>query len=274
MRFVLLHESLTSEYAEKARRRSVAAHNDSARLPGRQLRLASPCRADLSEPRQGLGDTPRTPRGPCELAWHDMHMATYRETIRTLQPIIAPVFDALQTGLTEAANEHARRRIARQDDPHYYAHLARRVALEELRGQGLQALDEDTGRPLQPLSGLLIPYRGVAARILRLQRNRKGVVEFPIPGNSKKRQEFWRQEPTLPGITETDNILILWEDDRGRLIDPLRIVRPLGGDNRRDSLIMNWHGLLSRQMATMRADDIDLLRPEAEFPDFGTGTAG
>lgn len=87
--------------------------------------------------------------------WHLMRMATYGETVAQLRPVIIPVFEALDTGLRAAADDHARKLIQRADDPHYYAHTVRRVAIEELKSLGLRA-EKDSGRPIFAMSGLLL----------------------------------------------------------------------------------------------------------------------
>jgi hypothetical protein len=53
------------------------------------------------------------------------------------------------------------------------------------------------------------------------------------------------------------------------LVEPLTMARPVGGDHRRHSLQLSWEGPLSSQMATLRAADLDELRPAAEYPMLG-----
>ena len=68
---------------------------------------------------------------------------------------------------------------------------------------------------------------------------------------------------------DTDNLLLLWRDNQGVLVEPLTLVRPVGGDHRRDSLTLSWRGKLSREMADMRAADLDGLRPDADWGRLG-----
>ncbi|MGY0060250.1 hypothetical protein ACWY4P_27515 [Streptomyces sp. LZ34] len=197
-------------------------------------------------------------------------MATYAESVRQLQPVIPPVFSALEEGLKAANQHHTTNSLVRTDDPWHYAHTARRVALEHLRSKGLQA-ETDEGRPLYPMSGLLLFYRSMAVRILRpIEDDQTGGIAIPPPGPSRKRQAFWRQDAdsAIPGL-ETDNLLLLWRDDAGKLVDPMTLVRPTGGDHRRNSVRFDWVGKLSRSMATLRAADLDELEPDQQYRQLG-----
>ena len=195
-------------------------------------------------------------------------MATYAASVAALQPIVVPVFDALQAGLDAATEHHAHAGFARHRDPWYFAHTVRRVAAERLRNLGVLAEAEDADRPYLALSGLLIFHRDRAVRVLRSQETRTGEIEVPVPGRSAARQRFWHQEPALDGM-DTDNLLLLWRDDDGVLVEPLTLVRPVGGDHRRDSLALSWRGTLSREMAAMRAADLDELQPDAAWGRLG-----
>ncbi|MGP4048358.1 hypothetical protein [Streptomyces sp. 2A115] len=197
-------------------------------------------------------------------------MATYAESVRQLQSVIPPVFSALETGLKAANEHHTNNELRRSDDPWHYAHTARRIALEQLRDAGLQA-ETDEGRPLYAMSGLLLFYRSMAVRILRPSDDvRTGGITIPLPGRSKRRQAFWGQESesAIPGL-ETDNLLLLWKDDAGKLTDPMTLVRPLGGGHRRNSLRVDWVGKLSRSMARLRAADLDELEPDQQYRQLG-----
>ncbi|SEF14421.1 hypothetical protein SAMN04488561_4633 [Jiangella alba] len=190
-----------------------------------------------------------------------MQMGSYSDSVRALQNIIKPVFDALTKGLEAAAQQHLDSGFARGDDPHYFSHTARRVASKELGNLGITATNESSGRPLLSLSGILITHNGLAVRVLRSpykEGTRSHLI--PPPGRSARRQAFWRQMPALSDF-HTDNHLLLWTDDESRLLDPMTLVRPLGGDYRRDSVIVDWAGPLSRGMSMLRAADLDELRP-------------
>ncbi|MEU8061745.1 hypothetical protein [Microbispora bryophytorum] len=202
-------------------------------------------------------------------------MGTYAEVVRTLQPIIVPVFSAVGIGLEAAQEEHATRKFRRSDDPHYYLHTVRRVAVDRLTGQGLQAMNEEADRPLLPLSSILVFYKGIALRVLRPEVHPSGETVIPVPGRSHARQAFWRQDAgsALPGM-ETDNILLLWTDSDGVLDEPMTLVRPLGGDHRRNSLRLHWKGKLAREMANLRAADLDELRPDVEYRHMGSEEVG
>lgn len=199
-----------------------------------------------------------------------MHMATYAESVRRLQPVIPLLFDALEGGLGGANKHHADHELRRSDDPWHFAHTARRLAIEYLRSKGLQA-ETDEGRPMYAMSGLLVFYQDMAVRILRPSvSSRTGKVTIPIPGRSKARQAFWGQAESsaIPGL-ETDNLLLLWRDQAGKLADPMTLVRPTGGGHRRNSLRVDWVGKLSRGMASLRAADLDELEPDQQYRQLG-----
>ncbi|HSV67650.1 MAG TPA: hypothetical protein VLJ59_17325 [Mycobacteriales bacterium] len=196
-------------------------------------------------------------------------MTTYAETVRQLRPVIIPLFEALEDGLSAATRDHAAKLIRRPDDPHYFGHTVRRMAIESLRGLGLQA-ERDSGRPALAMSGIMLFFRGMAVRVLRPDVNRHGRVEIPIPGLSRPRQRFWRQDTeAIPGVGTTDNLLLLWTDDAGILVEPLTLVRPLGGDHRRRNLRVDWIGHLDRGMASLREEDLDELRPYVDYRQLG-----
>jgi hypothetical protein len=202
-----------------------------------------------------------------------MHVMTYASVVRAIQPIIVPVFDALTNGLREASEEHARRSLRREDDPWYYLHSTRRSALEYLRtAGGLAATVEEGDRSMLPLSGLLIPYRNVVLRLLRPDTNRAGLPEIPIPGRSQAKQSFYRQK-AISGLEGADHVLLIWTDTDGVLDDPVKLARPSYGDHRRDTLRLSWDGPLRRSMASLRAEDLDVLRPDHDYGQIEDGAS-
>jgi hypothetical protein len=189
-----------------------------------------------------------------------MSMTTYGGAVRALQPIISTVFRSLDEGLQEAQQYHTTKLYQRRDDPHFYLHAARRHACTVLEEEGLSASLVDETAKLN-MSGILVQHRGFALRILHTQQDPKGKVQLPIPGRSKQRQGFWRQESPIPGL-ETDNLLLLWLDVEGALVDPMILLRPLGGDHRRGTLRLEWRGKVSREMTKLQAEDLDALEPD------------
>jgi hypothetical protein len=204
-----------------------------------------------------------------------MHMSTYAEAVKAFQPVIDPLYAALGAGLEEAQADHTRKDLNRDDDPHYFLHTVRRIACKELGAHGLTAINENSDKPLLPMSSILIPFRHLAVRVFHTRLDNTGKVVIPIPGQSRDRQRFWRQEEgsALPGM-ETDNLLLLWRDDLGELMEPMHLIRPLGGDHRRASLVYQWKGKLERQMADFRVSDLDELQPDVEYRQLGDGDAG
>jgi hypothetical protein len=197
-----------------------------------------------------------------------MHMATYGQTVARLHPVIGPLFEALDAGLVAATEVHTARGFRRGDDPWFFGHTVRRVAIERLQEVGLQAQAE-SGRPVYAMSGLLVFHQDLAVRVLRPLTSKRGRPQLPLPGRSASRQRFWRQqEGAFPGLV-TDNLLVLWTDTDGVLNEPLLLVRPLGGDHRRVNLKLDWRGRLERSMATRRAEDLNELVPDVDYRQLG-----
>jgi hypothetical protein len=192
-----------------------------------------------------------------------MPVLSYQRAVGLLQPIIVPVFDALQYGLDEASAEHVRRGFLRKSDRHYFLHSARRSAFERLSGLGLVVTVDDGDRSLLSLSGLLINHRNLAIRMLRPETDAAGREQVPLAPTQAK-QDFYAQR-ALPGMDETANLLLVWSDTDGRLNDSMKLVHPIGGDNRRDNLQLAWEGPLRRDMAALRARDLDELQPERDY---------
>lgn len=189
-------------------------------------------------------------------------MTSYAEAVRDLQPIIQPLFVAIENGLRAAREDHVHRSFIRGDEPWFYLYSVRRLACQELRDQGLQATI-DGSRFRFPMSSLIVTFRGYAVRVLHSDAGRKMTPPVPVPGRSRSRQAFWRQE-AFDGM-RTENLLLIWRDDQGSLVDPMLLVRPLSGDHRASSLVINWQGPLSRGMSNLRAADLDELVPDHEY---------
>jgi hypothetical protein len=187
-------------------------------------------------------------------------MASYGRALSALHPTFATIFRSLEEGLHEAQRYHNDRRYKRSDDPHLYLHLARRRACVVLEEAGLSAKLVDDSAVLS-MSGILIQHQGFAVRVLHAQRDSMGRVDEPLPGASKPRQDFWRQAPAIPGL-ETDNLVLQWLDDGGVLEDPMILIRPLGGDNLKANLEVEWRGKIFRKMAKLRAEDLVDLEPD------------
>lgn len=179
-----------------------------------------------------------------------MGMATYQQALHRLQPVIPFLFDSLQEALTRTAEDHDQKKLKRSTDPHYFAHGVRRLYSEQLKAKGLLVTEHD--RSVLPMSGIRIDHDGLSVWMFRSEK------EIPLPVSTRK-QEFYSQTSTLEGW---DNLLLLWSDLNYVLRDPMHLVRPLGGDNQRANLRIDWSGPLARGMATMRAADLDELQPE------------
>jgi hypothetical protein len=193
-----------------------------------------------------------------------MRMGSYADVVRTMQPIIPRVFAHLETGLAEAVGHHQDRGDDRHEDPWFFLHQVRRRACRLLMDDGLQALNEDGDRGALPMSAIVVHHQNLAIRVMHAQPHggsRDQPREIPSPGRSGLRQDFWSQRPAIPGL-ETDNLLLLWLDDGVRLRARMTLVRPLGGSHLRRDLRIDWSARLTRELATLREEDLRVLRPE------------
>lgn len=192
-------------------------------------------------------------------------MTTYRVTIAAVQPVIEPIFSALTAGLEVAVELHGHYQWLRGRDKQFFSHAVRRRAVEELRAGGY-ILDEDDHGRVPLMSSITVRHQGVALRLYRPRITRDDVIEVPLPRYSRKLQSFYRQEfgSVISGL-ETNNVLALWHDKEGVLVDPIALVRPLGGDHRKSSLKLHWRGPLRKEMATYRTDDLKGLEPEFQY---------
>lgn len=202
-----------------------------------------------------------------------MHVITYQRAVGELRPVIEPLFEALTQGIAYANDLHTSKPFRRRLDPWFYSHAVRRVACDVLRDHGLQAELDGSDSPLHPLSGILVFYRGMALKVLRPTVTSNGTALLPLPGRSARRQAFWRQEQALPEM-DTENLLLVWRDEDGSLVDPVALARPLGGDHRRANLKVHWEGSLSRSMAELREEDLDGLQPYRYYPQLGDEETG
>lgn len=193
-----------------------------------------------------------------------MRVGSYAEVVRTLQPVIPRIYAHLETGLAEAVGDHQTKGDDRHEDPWFFLHQVRRRACRLLMDDGLQAVNEDGDRGALPMSAIVIHHQNLAIRVMHAQPHsgsRDYPREIPGPGRSVLRQEFWSQWPAIPGL-QTDNLLLLWLDDGARVVPRMTLVRPLGGSHLRRDLRIDWSGRLLRSMATLRDEDLRILRPE------------
>jgi hypothetical protein len=208
---------------------------------------------------------------------HNMHMITYGATLAKMQPIIEPLFDAFAAAAGDAAAHHAEHELSRRDDQHYYAAVIRRLVLRDLMDNGLYLSREEDERPLNPMSSLQIPYEGLVIWAFKAARISGSVPQHqvPLPQHSESKRAFWRQEPVLAlGGMPTENILLLWSEEQGVIHPAMTLVRPLGGDHRRDNLRTHWIGPLRREMANVAVDDLSEMQAAVENPMLGGEDVG
>lgn len=185
---------------------------------------------------------------------------SYRATIARIAPAIAPLADALQHGIDRANAYWSQHAWHPRHYPQLWSHLVRTHTLTRLGTAGFVANpdDEEDGGITPPMSALLIEHH---YDIIKVRLSQDGSV--PIPGNSQALTDYYRQHPQLPGM-ETNNLVMLWAHRDGRLVEPLTLVRPTDGGRRQRDLVLEWSGSVSREVATLRAADLDELRPHFE----------
>lgn len=188
---------------------------------------------------------------------------SYRATIGRIAPVIPLLIEALQHGVTKADEYWTAEAFGRGRHPHLWPHIARAHTLERLADLGVPGFEDDD-LPSPPMSAVLVKY---GADILKVRLSHDG--EVPVPGQSQALTEYFRQEPQIPGM-ETNNLLVLWRPEGGTLVEPLTLVRPLGGGRSRHDTIIEWSGTIESRMATLRAADLDELRPLFEQPALGS----
>lgn len=186
------------------------------------------------------------------------------ETIARIAPIVPTIFDALDHGLLAAETIHRQRSYAIDDDKNFYAYCVRREARQRLERAGLFVSLEDDGVPAPNLSGLLLHH---GTDVLKVRRAAEG--EVPTAG-SDPAAAYYKQESMFPGMA-SNNLLLLWTSEDGKVVEPARLVKPSWGDKHRKRVLLDWDVPLLRVPAARRASDLDdILRRK---PDSGTAAA-
>ncbi|WIX85841.1 hypothetical protein [Amycolatopsis sp. DG1A-15b] len=191
--------------------------------------------------------------------------------------MIERLFDAFDDAAQEADAHHVDKGLLRRDDEHYYSAVTRRLVLRDLKADGLYLARDEDDRPRNPMSSIQIPYNGLVVWVFKAAKIRDFDPrhQVPLPGHSAPKRAFWRQEPVL-GLTgmPMDNLLLLWSEERGEVEPTMTLVRPLGGDHRRDSLTLHWIGPLRRDMAALAVEDLNEMQASVENPMLGGEEAG
>ncbi|HKS46623.1 MAG TPA: hypothetical protein VJT49_16215 [Amycolatopsis sp.] len=204
-------------------------------------------------------------------------MISYGATLAKMQPVIERLFDAFDEAAVEAAAHHADLGLSRRDDQHYYTGIIRRLVMRDLKAEGLYLSREEDDRPINPMSSIQIPYEGLVIWVFKAAKisDADPRHRVPLPEHSARKKAFWRQEPVLElGGMPADNILLLWSEEQGVIHPTMTLVRPLGGDHRRDNLRTHWIGPLRREMATLAVDDLNEMQASVENPMLGGEDVG
>lgn len=190
---------------------------------------------------------------------------SYEATLRRLAPIVGPLCESLQYGIDGADEVYRFRGYRAARHAHLWSHLARTEALQMLERHRLVA-DEDDERAESdpPLSAIRLQH---GPDILKVRLSRDGDV--PQPGTSVALASFYGQQTQLPGM-ETNNLLLLWRPMAGKLITPLHLVRPVRGGRYKRDLLVGWRGPLAPDVASLRAADLNELRPLEEQRELGS----
>lgn len=130
--------------------------------------------------------------------------------------------------------------------------------------------EEDTDYAPEFLAnlGLAITAEGIRFRVLR---SAKGDV--PVPGQSKARQAFYRQEVYLAGIDPTmmipmpsaiTHVVLHWDTDEEYNLSRVYLALPLAGNTTRESVLVLWNEIVWRRQAPA----VDGKQVEAVVTDF------
>jgi hypothetical protein len=218
-----------------------------------------------------------SPRLGGENAWHNMHMISYGAALAKLRPVMEELFDSFVEAAEGAVTYHVDRGLSRRDDEHFYSAVIRRLVLQDLKVKGLYLSREEDDRPRNPMSSIQIPYNGLVVWVFKALkiRDKDPQHQVPLPGSSTRKQAFWRQEPVLDltGMP-MDNLLLLWSEEQGEINPTMTLVRPLGGDHRRDNLKTHWIGPLRRDMAALAVEDLNEMQASIENPMLGGEDVG
>jgi hypothetical protein len=154
-------------------------------------------------------------------------------------------------------------------------------------GPALPALPPDGQAEFLSNLGLAVCADGIRFRVLRSD---DGTV--PVPGPSKARQAFYKQQAYFPGwhalVAEVlgsipaipsgvTNCVLHWDTDEEYNLTRVYLALPLGGDTTRDSVQLLWNEIIWRR----HAPEVDGTQVDAEvidqdiyLSDEATGTHG
>lgn len=198
--------------------------------------------------------------------------------VQNYRSVLRRVVDALRKGTL-----HARWYFDEMDeeiDKALAPALVRKGAKRELILSGTAVQDEDdaalaTNGEVEFLSnlGLAVTAEGIRFRVLRSD---EGTV--PVPGPSRARQAFYKQQAYFPGWaalmaeamasipaipSEVTNCVLHWETDDEYNLTNVYLALPLAGETTRESVVLLWNEIIWQRHAPV----VDGTQVEAETID-------
>lgn len=185
---------------------------------------------------------------------------------------LSPLFTTLYASLEDALQKTKEYfdGLDRETDRYLAPNFVRYHAKWNLAQEGRQVEEEEAqDYELQhlPSNGLSLTCGGYQIRILKSDDG-----ELPVPGPSKRRQEFWNQlsinfgdDPTsssessfLPAL----NLVVLWDVDASYHLKTLKLSCPKSGSTTKDSVSDYWtvvipHPVESLSVVTMSQSNTD-----------------
>ena len=119
------------------------------------------------------------------------------------------------------------------------SHLVRLHVKSGLVGYGFDCRDI-------PNTGIFFTYGRYPIRILKADEG-----ELPVPGHSRKRQDFYGQARSLELFprrtqqqTDGPNLVYLWDVNADYFVDSLKLICPKAGGGTRGSVETHWEDIL------------------------------
>ena len=157
-----------------------------------------------------------------------------RADVDPLLPVLRQLLDAAAGKAREYPQENLQRR-----DLCFMSHLVRLHVKSGLVGLSFDCRDI-------PNTGIFFTYGKYPIRILKADEG-----ELPVPGQSRKRQDFYGQAHSLELFpretqqqTDGPNLIYLWDINADYFVDSLKLICPKAGGGTRGSVETHWEDIL------------------------------
>ena len=157
-----------------------------------------------------------------------------RADVDPLLPVLRQLLDDAAGKAREYPQENLQRR-----DLCFMSHLVRLHVKSELVGLSFDCRNI-------PNTGIFFTYGRYPIRVLKADEG-----ELPVPGKSRKRQDFYGQAPSLELFpletqrqTDGPNLVYLWDVNKGYFVDSLKLICPKAGGGTKGSVETHWEDIL------------------------------